>query len=87
MFVDVLGIVVRLIDSAEKDREKLVHIGDVARASSAGFWKFAMFLVFAKLRKVAPLDAYHSRRLERCGDCGPRLQIAVNQTPKAYRAN
>ena len=55
-----MGITSRLIDAAErKFGEKLDYMRDIASASPAAFYKFALFLGFAKHRKAAPLDAYY----------------------------
>jgi hypothetical protein len=77
-----MGITTRLIDAAErKFGEKLDYLRDIASASPAAFYKFALFLAFAKHRKAAPLDAYYLASIGALQDedCGPCLQIAVNQ--------
>ena len=77
-----MGITTRLIDSAErKFGEKLDYLHDIASASPAAFYKLALFLAFARHRKAAPLDAYYLASIGALlsEDCGPCLQIAVNQ--------
>jgi alkylhydroperoxidase/carboxymuconolactone decarboxylase family protein YurZ len=77
-----MGITTRLIDAAErKFGEKLDYLRDIASASPAAFYKFALFLAFARHRKAAPLDAYYLASIGALlsEDCGPCLQIAVNQ--------
>jgi alkylhydroperoxidase/carboxymuconolactone decarboxylase family protein YurZ len=77
-----MGITARLIDAAEsKFGEKLDYMRDIASASPAAFYKFALFLAFAKHRKAAPLDAYYLASIGALlsEDCGPCVQIAVNQ--------
>jgi len=72
----------RLIDWAEKNfGESLDYMRDIASASPGAFYKFAMFLAFAKHRKAAPLDGYYLASIGALQheDCGPCLQIAVNQ--------
>ena len=77
-----MGITSRQIDVAErKFGEKLGYLRDIASASPAAFYKFALFLAFARHRKAAPLDAYYLAAIGALQheDCGPCLQIAVNQ--------
>ena len=77
-----MGITARLIDGAErKFGQKLDYLRDMASASPAAFYKFAFFLAFAKHRKAAPLEAYYLASIGALlsEDCGPCLQIAVNQ--------
>ncbi|MBV8140042.1 MAG: hypothetical protein JO121_31045 [Deltaproteobacteria bacterium] len=77
-----MGITTRLIDAAERRfGEKLDYLRDIASASPAAFYKFALFLTFARHRKAAPLDAYYLASIGalQSEDCGPCLQIAVNQ--------
>jgi len=77
-----MGITTRLIDAAErKFGEKLDYLRDIASASPAAFYKLALFLAFARHRKAAPLDAYYLASIGALlsEDCGPCLQIAVNQ--------
>ena len=77
-----MGITSRLIGAAErKFGEKLDYMRDIASASPAAFYKFALFLVFARHRKAAPLEAYYLASIGALQDedCGPCLQIAVNQ--------
>lgn len=77
-----MGITSRLIDAAErKFGEKLDYLRDIASASPAAFYKLALFLAFARHRKAAPLDAYYLASIGALlsEDCGPCLQIAVNQ--------
>jgi hypothetical protein len=77
-----MGITSRLIDVAErKFGEKLGYMRDIASASPAAFYKFGLFLAFARHRKAAPLDAYYLAAVGALQheDCGPCLQIAVNQ--------
>ena len=77
-----MGITTRLIDAAErKFGEKLDYLRDIASASPAAFYKLALFLAFARHRKAAPLDAYYLSSIGALlsEDCGPCLQIAVNQ--------
>lgn len=77
-----MGITSRLIDSAEKEfGEKMDYMRDIANASRGAFYKFALFMVFAKHRKAAPLDAYFLASIGalKHEDCGPCLQIAVDQ--------
>ena len=77
-----MGITSRLIDASEKKfGEKLDYLRDIASASPAAFYKLAFFLAFAKHRKAAPLDAYYLASIGALlsEDCGPCLQIAVNQ--------
>ena len=77
-----MGITSRLIDASEKKfGEKLDYLRDIASASPAAFYKLALFLAFAKHRKAAPLDAYYLASIGALlsEDCGPCLQIAVNQ--------
>ena len=77
-----MGITTRLIDAAErKFGEKLDYLRDIASASPAAFYKFALFLAFARHRKAAPPDAYYLSSIGALlsEDCGPCLQIAVNQ--------
>jgi hypothetical protein len=76
-----MGITTRLIDAAErKFGEKLDYMREIASASPAAFYKFALFLAFARHRKAAPLDAYYLASIGTLlsEDCGPCLQIAVN---------
>ena len=77
-----MGITARLIDGAErKFGQKLDYLRDMASASPAAFYKFAFFLAFAKHRKAAPLEASYLAAIGALlsEDCGPCLQIAVNQ--------
>jgi hypothetical protein len=77
-----MGITSRLIDVAErKFGEKLGYMRDMASASPTAFYKFGLFLVFARHRKAAPLDAYYLATIGALQheDCGPCLQLAVNQ--------
>ncbi len=76
-----MGITSRLIDSAEKNfGENMDYMRDIANASRGAFYKFALFLMFAKHRKAAPIDAYFLAAMGALQheDCGPCLQIAVN---------
>ena len=77
-----MGITTRLIDAAErKFGEKLDYLHDIASASPAAVCKLALFITFARHRKAAPLDAYYLASIgaQLSEDCGPCLQIAVNQ--------
>ena len=77
-----MGITSRLIDAAErKFGEKLDYLREIASASPVAFYKFALFLAFARHRKAAPLDAYYLASIGALlsEDCGPCLQIAINQ--------
>jgi alkylhydroperoxidase/carboxymuconolactone decarboxylase family protein YurZ len=77
-----MGITSRLIDTAEKKfGENLDYMRDIAGASRGAFYKFALFMAFAKHRKAAPLDSYYLAAIGALQheDCGPCLQIAVNQ--------
>jgi hypothetical protein len=77
-----MGITSRLIDAAErKFGEKLDYLREIASASPAAFYKFALFLAFARHRKAAPLEAYYLASIGALlsEDCGPCIQIAVNQ--------
>ena len=77
-----MGITSRLIDAAErKFGQKLDYMRDIASASPAAFYKFALFLPFAKHRQAAPPEAYYLAAIGALlsEDCGPCLQIAVNQ--------
>ena len=77
-----MGITTRLIDAAErKFGEKLDYLREIASASPVAFYKFALFLAFARHHKAAPLDAYYLASIGALlsEDCGPCLQIAVNQ--------
>jgi len=77
-----MRITSRLIDAAErKFGEKLDYVRDIANASPAAFYKFALFLAFARHRKAAPLEASYLASIGALQheDCGPCLQIAVNQ--------
>jgi len=77
-----MGITTHLIDSAErKFGEKLDYLRDIASASPAAFYKLALFVAFARHRKAAPLEASYLAAIGALlsEDCGPCLQIAVNQ--------
>ncbi|HEY2486045.1 MAG TPA: hypothetical protein VGI36_12910 [Candidatus Binataceae bacterium] len=77
-----MGITSHLIDAAErKFGEKLDYMRDIASASPAAFYKFALFLAFARHRKAAPLEACYLASIGALQheDCGPCLQIAVNR--------
>jgi len=77
-----MSIASRLIDSAEKKLgEKMDYMRDIASASPAAFYKFALFMLFASHRKAAPVEAQYLAAIGALQheDCGPCLQIAVNQ--------
>ncbi len=77
-----MAISARLIDYAErKFGENLDYMRDIAGSSPGAFYKFGLFLAFAKHRKAAPLDAYFLASIGALQheDCGPCLQIAVNE--------
>jgi alkylhydroperoxidase/carboxymuconolactone decarboxylase family protein YurZ len=77
-----MSIPSRLIDWAEKKfGENMDYMRDIANASPAAFYKFALFMVFASHRKAAPVEAQSLAAIGALQheDCGPCLQIAVNQ--------
>jgi len=77
-----MGITSRIIDAAErKFGEKLDYMRDIASVSPAALYKFAMFMPFAMHRKAAPAEGYYLASIGALQheDCGPCLQIAVNQ--------
>jgi|SRR5579885_3247518 len=77
-----MGLTMRLLDSAErKFGENVDYLRDIAMVSRAAVYKFALFLLFAKHRKAAPVNAYYLASIGalKHEDCGPCLQIAVNQ--------
>lgn len=81
-----MSIASRLIDAAEKKLgENMDYMRDIAKASPAAFYKFALFMLFASHRKAAPVDAQYLAAIGALQheDCGPCLQIAVNQALSA----
>jgi hypothetical protein len=77
-----MGVTSRIIDRFErKFGEKLNYMRDIANASPSAFYKFALFMPFAKHHRAAPLDAYFLSSIGALQheDCGPCLQIAVDQ--------
>ena len=79
---DAMSIASRLIDAAEKKLgENMDYMRDIANASPAAFYKFALFMLFASHRKAAPVEACYLAAIGALQDedCGPCLQIAVNQ--------
>ena len=77
-----MGIASRIIDAAErKFGEKLDYMRDIASASPGAFYKFAMFMPFARHRKAAPIEGYCLAAIGalKHEDCGPCVQIAVDQ--------
>ena len=77
-----MSIASRLIDSAEKKfGENMDYMRDIANASPTAFYKFALFMLFASHRKAAPVEAQYLAAIGALQheDCGPCLQIAVNQ--------
>ena len=77
-----MSIPSRLIDSAEKKLgTNMDYMRDIANASPAAFYKFALFMLFASHRKAAPVEASYLAAIGALQheDCGPCLQIAVNQ--------
>ena len=81
-----MGLASRLIDWSEKKfGEDMEYMRDIASVSPAAFYKFALFLMFAKHRKAVPLDAYFLASIGALQheDCGPCVQIAVNEAVSA----
>ncbi len=77
-----MGITSRIIDAAERRfGEKLDYMRDIASASPSAFYKFALFMPFAKHRKAAPVEGYGLAAIGalKFEDCGPCMQIAVDQ--------
>lgn len=78
-----MGVTSRIIDTFEhKFGEKLDYLRDIANASPSAFYKFvALFIPFAKHHKAAPPEAYYLSSIGALQheDCGPCLQIAVDQ--------
>jgi hypothetical protein len=84
-----MGITSWLIDSVEKKSgENMDYMRDIASASPAAVYKFALCFPFMMHRKAAPLDAYFLAAFGalKHEDCGPCLQIAVNQAIAAHVA-
>lgn len=64
--------------------ESADYLRDIYRASPAGFIKFALLLPFAAHRKSVPKPVLHVARLvaSLAQDCGPCVQIELNQARK-----
>ncbi|HVN64627.1 MAG TPA: hypothetical protein VMT58_08305 [Candidatus Binataceae bacterium] len=61
--------------------QPLDYLRDIATASPAAFYEFLMFMPFAGHRKAAPTDGYFLASIGALQheDCGPCLQIVVDQ--------
>lgn len=73
------------IGKMEKDLgESLDYARFIADTSLGGFMRFAKLRGFTSYRKTLPVDAYYTARIvaTRDEDCGPCVQIEVNQAVK-----
>lgn len=64
--------------------ESADYLRDIYRASPAALFKFGLFLPFAAHRKSVPKPVLHVARLvaSLAQDCGPCVQIVLNQARK-----
>ncbi len=71
-----------LIDAfGKKYRYDVRYMHKLLEASPAGYTHFAAFLPMASYRDALPAEAYAVARIEamRAEDCGPCLQLAIDQ--------
>lgn len=77
-----MGITTFLIEAAErKVGQRLDYLRDMAAASPGAFYKFLLFAPFAAHRKAVSATGYYLACIGALQheDCGPCLQIAVDQ--------
>lgn len=75
----------KLIQANEKATgENGDYLRAFAKASSSGFWKFALTMPLVAHKKTAPNDLWHLARIAatQTEDCGPCLQTAVTFAQK-----